>query len=43
MGSPGRVVREITEAQAARLKKSADHYVDNMRRYLNSLKADERL
>lgn len=42
MGSPGRVVREVSEAQAARLKKSADHYVDNMRRYLNTLKADER-
>lgn len=42
MGSPGRVVREVSEAQAARLKKSAEHYVENMRRYIKHLASDSR-
>lgn len=42
MGSPGRVVREVTEAQAAGLRRSAAHYVENMRRYQRALRADER-
>lgn len=42
MGSPGKVVRQLTEEQAARLRRSAEHYVENMRRYLNTLKVDER-
>ncbi|MCP5459194.1 MAG: gamma carbonic anhydrase family protein [Gammaproteobacteria bacterium] len=42
VGSPGRVVRQLTEAEIAGLRKSAAHYVDNMRRYASSLKEDPR-
>ena len=37
VGSPGRVVRELTEAQIGFLKLSADHYVANWRRYAADL------
>jgi len=37
VGSPGKVVRELSEEEKARLQKSADHYVDNARRYANRL------
>ncbi len=37
VGSPGKVVRELSEEEKARLQKSADHYVDNVRRYANRL------
>jgi carbonic anhydrase/acetyltransferase-like protein (isoleucine patch superfamily) len=33
MGSPGKVVRELTEEQVARIACSAQHYVQNARRY----------
>jgi carbonic anhydrase/acetyltransferase-like protein (isoleucine patch superfamily) len=33
MGSPGKVVRELTDDEVARLLGSARHYVDNWRRY----------
>jgi carbonic anhydrase/acetyltransferase-like protein (isoleucine patch superfamily) len=33
MGSPGKVVRELTDEQVARISYSAAHYVDNARRY----------
>ena len=33
MGAPGKVVREIGEAQAAALTGSALHYVENWKRY----------
>ena len=39
LGAPGRVVREIDQRMAAVLKHSADHYVDNWRRYKAGLKA----
>jgi carbonic anhydrase/acetyltransferase-like protein (isoleucine patch superfamily) len=42
MGSPGRVVRQVTEAEATALSHSAEHYVENMRRYLTSLSVDSR-
>lgn len=42
MGSPGRVVRQVTEAEAVALRHSAEHYVENMRRYLTSLSVDSR-
>jgi carbonic anhydrase/acetyltransferase-like protein (isoleucine patch superfamily) len=42
MGSPGKVVRQLTAEQVARIRQSADHYVANMRRYLRALKADAR-
>lgn len=40
MGSPGRIVRSLTEDEKARLKRSADHYVVNAHRYRTLLKAD---
>jgi len=33
MGSPGKVVRQLTEEQVAKLAASATHYVANARRY----------
>lgn len=37
VGSPGKVVRQVTEEEVARLLGSARHYVDNWRRYRQSL------
>lgn len=37
MGSPGRVVRELTEAQKRLLEASAAHYVHNAQRYVRDL------
>ena len=37
MGAPGKVVREIGEAQAAMLEASALHYVSNWKRYRKGL------
>jgi carbonic anhydrase/acetyltransferase-like protein (isoleucine patch superfamily) len=42
MGSPGRVVGELTQEQVQGLRHSAEHYVENMRRYVEALQADER-
>lgn len=39
VGSPGKVVRELTPEQIAGLAHSAAHYVDNARRYASTLKA----
>lgn len=39
MGSPGRVVRSVTEEEVAGLKASAAHYVENARRYRRALQA----
>lgn len=33
MGSPGKVVRELTDEQVARIAQSAAHYVQNAQRY----------
>lgn len=38
VGAPGRVIRELGEAEAAFLKASADHYVENWKRYARELK-----
>lgn len=38
LGSPARAVRELTPAQLAGLKASAEHYVDNARRYRKGFK-----
>ncbi|MDO8331500.1 MAG: gamma carbonic anhydrase family protein [Fluviicoccus sp.] len=38
MGSPGKVVKEISENQAAMLRFSALHYVENFKRYQQQLK-----
>lgn len=39
VGSPGKVVRELTPDQIAGLQHAAEHYVDNARRYATTLKA----
>jgi carbonic anhydrase/acetyltransferase-like protein (isoleucine patch superfamily) len=41
MGTPGRVVRQVTSAQAEGIARSAAHYVEHMRHYREGLKADE--
>ena len=41
MGSPGRVVRELSDAEMAGIAAISDHYVDNARRYLRELRAQE--
>lgn len=38
VGSPGRVLREVTDEEIERLHHSAQHYVDNARRYLAELR-----
>lgn len=38
LGAPGRVVRTLTDEQAAALRLSADHYVENWKRYAGSLR-----
>lgn len=40
MGSPGKVIRELSDEEVARLRASAAHYVDNWRRYASGLAAD---
>jgi carbonic anhydrase/acetyltransferase-like protein (isoleucine patch superfamily) len=39
MGSPGKVVRMLDEEEIARLTLSAEHYVENARRYRTALRA----
>ncbi|WP_296263330.1 gamma carbonic anhydrase family protein [Pseudomonas sp. UBA6562] len=41
MGSPGKVVRELTDAQKRMLEASAAHYVSNAQRYAAELVADD--
>jgi len=41
MGSPGKVVRELTEQQMRMLEASAAHYVHNAERYARELVADD--
>lgn len=38
IGSPARVVRTLDEAAVRKLRESAQHYVDNARRYAAGLK-----
>ena len=39
VGSPGKVVRELSDEEVGKLQKSADHYVANATRYRNELQA----
>ena len=39
MGQPGKIVRELDEGQIAALTASAQHYVQNWKRYASELKA----
>ncbi|GIZ11176.1 gamma carbonic anhydrase family protein [Pseudomonas sp. NCCP-436] len=41
MGSPGKVVRELTEEQKKMLEASAAHYVHNAQRYARELERDD--
>lgn len=41
IGSPGRVVRKLSEVEIARVHEAAKHYVDNGRRYQSELKSFE--
>jgi len=41
MGAPGKVVRELSDEEVARLLWNAEHYVQNFRRYKRDLKAQE--
>ena len=41
MGSPGKVVRELTEQQKKMLEASAAHYVHNAQRYARELAVDD--
>jgi len=40
LGSPGRVVRQLSIDEIARVNGTADHYVENFRRYRDGLKID---
>jgi carbonic anhydrase/acetyltransferase-like protein (isoleucine patch superfamily) len=40
MGSPGKVVRQLTDEEVAKLKIAAQGYVDNARRYRAELKSE---
>ena len=42
MGSPGRVVRTLTDEEAAGIRAASDGYVEKARRYLRELAADPR-
>lgn len=39
MGSPGKVVRQLTQAEILALEETATHYVDNARRFRSNLVA----
>jgi len=41
LGSPGKVVRELTPEQIAGLRHSALHYVDNARRFKSGLRSQD--
>jgi carbonic anhydrase/acetyltransferase-like protein (isoleucine patch superfamily) len=40
MGAPGKVVGEVTPAHLARMRESAEQYVDNWQRYRRDLRAE---
>lgn len=40
MGSPGKVVKEVSEAQKAMMEMGALHYVENFKRYQRELKRE---
>jgi carbonic anhydrase/acetyltransferase-like protein (isoleucine patch superfamily) len=41
MGTPGKVVRQLTDAERVHLQGSAAHYVHNAQRYLSQLREDQ--
>jgi len=40
MGTPGKVVRQLTDSERKKLEQSAAHYVANAQRYLNGLRVE---
>ncbi|MFZ9438645.1 MAG: gamma carbonic anhydrase family protein, partial [Candidatus Fonsibacter ubiquis] len=38
MGSPGKVIRQVTEEEKKSFIENAQHYIDNWKRYVNDLK-----
>lgn len=42
VGAPGRVVRQLSEEEIARIHAAADHYVQKFKRYRASLERDSR-
>lgn len=42
VGSPAKIKRTLNDEQVAGLKQNAQHYVDNMRRFNNSFKKQEK-
>jgi carbonic anhydrase/acetyltransferase-like protein (isoleucine patch superfamily) len=42
IGSPGKIVRQLTPEQMQGLEMGAQHYVENFKRYLQELTPDER-
>jgi len=41
IGSPGKVVRQLSEAEIERIRAAADHYVQKFRRYRKEFRCDE--
>ena len=41
MGAPGKVVREVSAEHLARMRESAEQYVDNWQRYRRELRAED--
>jgi carbonic anhydrase/acetyltransferase-like protein (isoleucine patch superfamily) len=42
VGSPGRVMRQVTDDEVAWIRRNADHYAEHARRYLRDLTPDPR-
>ncbi|MDH3692922.1 MAG: gamma carbonic anhydrase family protein [Gammaproteobacteria bacterium] len=42
LGSPGKIVRKLTQEEIRGLREPADHYIENARRYRTGLKAVSR-
>jgi carbonic anhydrase/acetyltransferase-like protein (isoleucine patch superfamily) len=40
MGTPGKVIRQLTDSERTALQASAAHYVENFRRYVRGLTAE---
>jgi carbonic anhydrase/acetyltransferase-like protein (isoleucine patch superfamily) len=38
MGSPGKVIRQVTEEEKKAITANAQHYIDNWKKYVKDLK-----
>ncbi|MET0218108.1 MAG: gamma carbonic anhydrase family protein [Burkholderiales bacterium] len=41
IGAPGRVVRQLTDEQIADIRRTADHYVENFKRFRRDMKRED--